>query len=101
MKEADGIGFAGSALLYTYGEPRIGNWYISQIVNQYYKGRYWRVTHSHDIVPHVPPCGPTITSGCYVPSATSNALYGGYHAGYEIYYPGSGSNYVECDEGES
>lgn len=52
VKEADEFGFDGSPYIYTYGEPRIGNYYLSQEVDKHFSGRYFRVTHASDIVPH-------------------------------------------------
>ena len=99
--EADEVSFAGPSPVYTFGEPRIGNWYLSQEVEKVLTN-YFRITHKRDIVPHIPPCGPTLTSGCYIPEASSiNKIFAGYHARTEVFYPGRGSTKVICAEGES
>ena len=41
--------------VYNYGQPRLGNVNYASCVNQYLAGKYWRITHNKDIVPHIPP----------------------------------------------
>ena len=96
----NGMSHKVNALIYTYGEPRIGNRVISDMVDDFFPGKYYRVTHNRDLVPHVPPCGPTLTSGCMTLS-TIDDFYTPYHAGREIFYNEDSTSYVECDEGES
>jgi len=65
--------------VYTFGQPRVGEknfatWYNSMIKYHY------RVTHGHDIVPHVPP----------------QAL-GFWHTNLEIFYPGNPPTYQTCN----
>jgi predicted lipase len=42
------------AMVYTFGEPRVGNANFSALINQAISG-YFRVTHFRDVVPHLPP----------------------------------------------
>ncbi|CAG8109710.1 unnamed protein product [Penicillium olsonii] len=45
---------AGTSLeLYTYGEPRLGNKALATYTTE--QGSLWRVTHTNDIVPRLPP----------------------------------------------
>jgi hypothetical protein len=38
----------------TFGSPRVGDAAFSSAFNDAFYGRSWRMTHSHDIVPHLP-----------------------------------------------
>eukprot|EP00475_Leptophrys_vorax_P043490 TRINITY_DN838_c0_g1_i3.p1 TRINITY_DN838_c0_g1~~TRINITY_DN838_c0_g1_i3.p1 ORF type:complete len:198 (-),score=35.22 TRINITY_DN838_c0_g1_i3:117-710(-) len=40
--------------LINFGSPRVGDYAFSSLFQNGLKGRSWRVTHDHDIVPHVP-----------------------------------------------
>jgi hypothetical protein len=65
--------------VYTFGQPRVGDtafhsWYGSVIPHHY------RVTHGHDIVPHVPP-----------------ANLGFHHTALEEFYAADPPNYKECN----
>ena len=44
-----------SIILYTYGQPRVGNVDFSNFIFSQLDGSYVRVTHYDDLVTHVPP----------------------------------------------
>jgi len=65
--------------VYTFGQPRVGDtafhsWYGSVVCN------HFRVTHGHDIVPHLPP-----------------QTLGFHHTALEEFYAANPPNYKECD----
>uniref|UniRef100_A0A0K0F1Q4 Lipase_3 domain-containing protein n=1 Tax=Strongyloides venezuelensis TaxID=75913 RepID=A0A0K0F1Q4_STRVS len=91
--------------LYTFGQPRVGS---SKFAFNFDKlvPNSWRVIHSEDIVPHMPPCGKApsvnlfekIVKKISVPCDPS-VKYMPYHHGTEIWYPnGMGENdtFIEC-----
>eukprot|EP00466_Bigelowiella_natans_P006396 jgi/Bigna1/38881/e_gw1.28.64.1 len=74
-------------MVFTYGQPRVGNdvfakWYVSKFT----QGKpHFRITHSHDPVPHLP------TSG-------SGPIGGFTHVPVEVYYPrDSRGEHTVCD----
>ena len=67
--------------VYTFGKPRIGN---TNFVETASAISHFRVTHSHDIVPHIP-----------------EELLGYRHTGIEVWnYDDTPSNYKVCDSGK-
>ncbi|MEM8804994.1 MAG: lipase family protein [Cyanobacteria bacterium P01_G01_bin.38] len=48
----NGIDVAG---LYTFGQPRVGDWSFSRQLNNNLDGKVFRFVNNNDIVPHVPP----------------------------------------------
>ena len=68
-------------VVYTFGKPRIGN---SKFVESANEIRHFRVTHAHDIVPHIP-----------------EEVIGYQHTGMEVWnYDDSATNYKVCDSGK-
>ncbi|NEP17459.1 MAG: lipase family protein [Leptolyngbya sp. SIO4C1] len=41
--------------LYTFGQPRVGDWTFSRQLNKNLDGKIFRFVNNNDIVPHVPP----------------------------------------------
>lgn len=41
--------------LYTFGQPRVGDWIFASEINMALKGRVFRFVNNNDIVPHIPP----------------------------------------------
>eukprot|EP00479_Gromia_sphaerica_P005319 TRINITY_DN16346_c0_g1_i1.p1 TRINITY_DN16346_c0_g1~~TRINITY_DN16346_c0_g1_i1.p1 ORF type:complete len:186 (-),score=21.79 TRINITY_DN16346_c0_g1_i1:89-646(-) len=73
-----------STLVYTFGQPRVGNYAFSQLYDSLLSETY-RIVSGRDLVPHVPNCRtnsgiPGDPLGYCVPGAA-------YHAGTEIWYP--------------
>ncbi len=69
--------------VYTFGQPRVGNRAFAAWYDGKFKGRHWRVTHSHDPVPHLPP---------------QNILGDFRHVPREVYYPKkSDGDFTVCD----
>ena len=67
-------------LLYTFGQPRVGNYYYARAHDDLVPLSF-RVTHYRDVVVHLPTCHTGI------PGSACIALGGGpYHHGNEIYY---------------
>lgn len=50
-----GIRFGLRPLLYTFGEPRVGDVVFAQALPFFTAGAF-RVVHRSDCVPHLPPC---------------------------------------------
>jgi hypothetical protein len=48
----NGIDVAG---LYTFGQPRVGDWVFTRQLNNTLNGKVFRFVNNNDIVPHVPP----------------------------------------------
>ena len=75
-------------VLYTFGEPRLGNHALSLLLTSTLPAHF-RVVHWRDVVPHLPPC-PTTTdpvthaSVCAVTNGTKG--YYGYHSQVEVFY---------------
>jgi hypothetical protein len=69
--------------VYTLGKPRIGNDAFAQSIDESLLTHY-RLTHAHDIVPHLP-----------------EVVLGFTHTSHEVWWPGDGvEKYVECDGSE-
>jgi len=69
-----------SILVYTYGQPRVGNYEFSQLVDSKIPNLY-RVIHHYDVVPHLPPCD--YMKGCE--KTAGSTTY--FHANTEVWYP--------------
>lgn len=72
--------------LYTFGSPRVGNRAFALEVTASVKQSY-RVVHSNDIVPHVPPKDMDCNEG---------DLFYGWHVANEIYYNDDFTSYKVC-----
>lgn len=57
-----GLGENRQVRIYTYGQPRVGDAVFSEAV-KHKVTEWYRVVHNRDIVPHVPPCMPTLGHG--------------------------------------
>mmetsp|Transcript_85139 Transcript_85139/g.150605 ORF Transcript_85139/g.150605 Transcript_85139/m.150605 type:complete len:395 (-) Transcript_85139:134-1318(-) len=83
-------------ILYTFGQPRVGNAEFSRIVEDRLPEMY-RVVNGADPVAHMPPCdidpdAPKVRHGSCLKTGT-----GYYHAGREIWFPtGQYENNVMC-----
>jgi len=91
-----------SPYLITYGSPRVGNYYFAAAVNNIIPVMF-RITHSNDIVPHVPPCaGSMVITTCKAPtpkaSENENSYWYGWHLRQEIWYKDVSSGYKICSE---
>ena len=62
-------------MLYTFGQPRIGNVAFQKFLQASLESSHFRVTHHRDPVPHLPPSLPPLHS------------YGFRHEPQEVYYP--------------
>jgi hypothetical protein len=62
--------------------PRVGNAAYAALFEQYIQN-YYRITHSNDPIPHLPPM-----------------ILGFKHIGHEVYYPNNTLNYIYCDKAE-
>ena len=69
--------------LYTYGKPRIGNAHFADSVSESNIIHY-RITHSDDIVPHLP-----------------EELFGYVHTNTEVWFYDDTLNYIVCNDRES
>ncbi len=69
-------------LLYTLGQPRVGNAIFSDYVYSVLPNRYVRITHHNDVVVQVPP-----------------ESFGFKHAGNEVWFKSSSydGNFKECE----
>ena len=95
-------------ILYTFGEPRIGNYPMSQALSLALPLHY-RVVHWRDVVPHLPPCPTTVdplTRATVCSASNGTARYYAYHSPLEVLYSeampqwgrggGRGVKVVEC-----
>lgn len=69
-------------VVYTFGEPRVGNLDFAKLLNGAIS-RVYRVTHHRDIVPHLPP-----------------RWLGFVHSTQEIYYDEFSMNYAQCSRSD-
>jgi len=68
------------ASLYTYGQPRVGNFEWAVAYDKHVPNT-WRIVHSHDIVPHIPMVSLDF-----------------FHSQFEVFYPGDTTEpYTVCD----
>ena len=82
-------------IIYTYGQPRIGNMeFFELFIDDVSK--YYRLVHHHDIVPHVPPCIPDLRHGCL-----NQGILPIYpiHAPTEVFYDKDMEKYTVCSPG--
>jgi hypothetical protein len=75
-----GLRFGLRPLLYTYGEPRVGDVVFAQTLPFVTAGAF-RVVHKSDCVPHLPPCCDGLRAGQCLPRRLCP-----YHHGEEIWY---------------
>ena len=96
-------------ILYTFGEPRIGNFALSQVIRLALP-RHHRVVHWRDAVPHLPPCPTTldpVTRVTVCSASNGTDRYYAYHSPLEVLYSeampqwggvgGKGVAVRECD----
>ena len=89
--------------LYTFGSPRVGDYNLASAVVSHVPDS-WRVTHSHDLVPHLPPCLPNVlTGGCAAwanhPNENGFIAFNAFHTWPEVHY-GANGGYKICRDGE-
>lgn len=95
--------------LYTFGQPRVGNYYLSQAIHEAAKGNTYRVVNFNDAVPHLPPCSQDETGACTIIETFSKEQYdieelegvvwfigAPYHFPSEIYYQHGMIEYEIC-----
>lgn len=87
-----GMGKNRNVLIYTFGQPRVGNPAFTDSFRPALKGWY-RLVHNKDIVAHIPPCIPDIEGKCVHDGLLP---FYDYHAPQEIYYDEPFENYVAC-----
>lgn len=76
-------GLGRTPILYTFGQPRVGNFKFAELVAQDVPS-FFRVINNADVVPHVPRCetqGPLSAKPCLA------TRMGYYHAGLEVWFP--------------
>lgn len=91
-----------SPMIYTYGSLRVGNQIYKDAVDGKFQGKYFRLTHHRDIIPHIPPCVPSVDgkSACQEGIGTDLMWYP-IHSGIEIFFDGdTADNYVVCEDVE-
>jgi len=66
-------------LVYTFGQPRIGNYFFAQTYNQLIPFAY-RIVHGEDVAPHFPKC--LLTQGC-----GTGPFPGPFREGVQVHYP--------------
>ena len=89
-----------SPIIYTYGQPRIGNMNFQSKVNELFEGKYFRITHHKDLIPHIPPCVINFSdSNSYCIEGTgTDLMWYPIHAGIEIFFDGNTDrNYKVCE----
>ena len=79
--------------LYTLGQPRVANIEFLQSFANMTSGWY-RLVHNRDIVAHIPPCIPNLSSSCYKSGSIFPVYL--YHSAEEIFYNEDMSAYKEC-----
>jgi len=72
--------------LYTYGQPRVGDYTFSQELAEHVTASY-RVTHWRDVVPHLPFACPSYSTSRACPYQTET----------EVFYTEDSSSYTICD----
>lgn len=68
--------------IYNFGQPRVSNHYFTESIKGLVK-EWFRLVHNRDIVAHIPPCVPSITTSC---SKGGILPFYPYHSPEEIYY---------------
>lgn len=82
-------------LLYTFGQPRVGNIDFIEIINNGTKGVY-RVVHNKDTVAHVPPCVPHLIDGGCIESGF--LPFYPIHTMTEVWYEEGMEKYKICNQ---
>eukprot|EP00697_Spironema_sp_BW2_P002404 gnl/Spiro4/13210_TR7008_c0_g1_i2.p1 gnl/Spiro4/13210_TR7008_c0_g1~~gnl/Spiro4/13210_TR7008_c0_g1_i2.p1 ORF type:complete len:423 (+),score=52.59 gnl/Spiro4/13210_TR7008_c0_g1_i2:29-1270(+) len=84
--------------VYTFGQPRTGNFLWATLYDQLIPDTY-RIVNAGDFVPHVPTCAidgtratcvpndAPMTRGCCAPSNATSPTYSSYHHGTEVHFP--------------
>ena len=90
-------------MIYTFGQPRLGNMIYQKALNDQFNGYYYRVTHHRDMIPHVPPC----VLSLFNPNTLCEAGIGidlmwyPLHAGIEVFFDDdTATNYRVCENVE-
>lgn len=80
-------------LIYTYGQPRVGNTEFNGVLKSGTRGVF-RVVHNKDLVAHIPPCMPKLGSN----ECLENGLIiiFPFHPAREIWYDAGMNTYIEC-----
>jgi len=68
--------------VYTFGEPRTGDYAYAKLFNQIIPSNY-RIVHNSDLIPHSPPCHFNFFGHCI----SGIIFYAPYHSGVEVWYP--------------
>jgi len=84
-------GLNPSIKLYSFGQPRVGNFDYSQLHDSLGMPSF-RLIHNKDIVAHMPPCLEDDTGTCTQDPGTDAA----YHHGTEVYYVSDPTSYKVC-----
>lgn len=86
---------ANISSIYTFGEPRTGNWYYAHCFNALFPQHSWRIVHQRDAVPHLIAC----QHEKYIfRGECSKSVVSAYHHGREIVYSGdSFCDYQQCN----
>lgn len=80
-------------VVYTYGQPRVGNSAFTNVLKNQAGGAF-RVVHHRDIVAHIPPCHSYLTlNGCY--ESGIFAFYA-YHHPTEVWYKEDFASHTIC-----
>lgn len=77
-------GWGGAPVLYTYGQPRVGDYGYAKTHDQYVRNA-WRVTHEADLVPHIPWCSHLSVAHVQLCNAITEPTWP-YHHGTEVFY---------------
>eukprot|EP00743_Colponemidia_sp_Colp-15_P003795 GILK01004094.1.p1 GENE.GILK01004094.1~~GILK01004094.1.p1 ORF type:complete len:356 (+),score=42.02 GILK01004094.1:41-1108(+) len=86
-----------SVTIYTFGEPRTGNFIFAQAFKKAFPDSF-RVVRDRDVVPHIPPCS---KGGSWNPlhqceQSAYGINWGPYHHPGEIWYDTNMENFKEC-----
>jgi hypothetical protein len=84
-------------LVYTFGQPRVFNYMLTQYYNSVLGDRTWRVTYRRDLVPHLPACGAfDFYEPCMTDSTTQNTASSFFHTSQTVHYEGYSDDYTIC-----
>ena len=92
-----GLFTSHDVIIYTFGQPRIGNIEFNDLYLNGVK-EFYRIIHNNDVVPHLPPCITDLNNGC-VKDGFLIPIFP-YHAPTEIFYNEGMTNYKVCSSTE-